>query len=153
MLFRNMHMFNLICMMMAVLSWPAYAEAAENTPVQTAPDTSLEVDHKDALRVYIDPVTGKRTMPPPGAMDQKKSLSKSLAPRTGAKRVLPSSSGLREYNLGPGKGHAIDMRGHFNRMRATVGPHGRVSTQCDRSGGGHAANGATGLVKKNLNHE
>jgi len=83
-----------------------------------------------SLEVYIDPVTGQRSVP-----------SASIAPPTtspaGLKTtVLPAQVAVparnpRVYNLGPGKGRAIDMRGSLHKTEAHIDSTGKASRQCD----------------------
>lgn len=117
-------------MILCLASTAVYAQPEASATAPKADKPAQVNAEKDALRIYIDPVTGKRTMPPPAAKESKPA-SKSLTPPPQRK----------EYNLGPGKGHAIDMRGHLHEMRAIVGKHGRIRWHCDQGAVAHPANG------------
>jgi len=90
---------------------------------------------QQGYRVYIDPATGKRTTPPPG-------VAVPAAPRAVGTAPQP-----KVINLGPGKGVAMDMRGHYQEMRTTVDKQGHVSTRCGPARHAPADHSARGGVQ------
>jgi len=102
------------------------AEAMAHKPSGTKHQAAEPGEHK--MQVYIDPVTGKRTMPPVSspAKGATSPGQKGILPR--ARVSIPPV--YKEYNLGPGKGHAIDMRGHYSRTEAHIRPDGTVEHKC-----------------------
>jgi len=102
------------------------AESMTHKPSGTKHEAAESDEHK--MQVYIDTVTGKRTMPPVSSPVKGATSPgmKSILPR--ARVSIPPV--YKEYNLGPGKGHAIDMRGHYSRTEAHIRPDGTVEHKC-----------------------
>jgi len=119
----NKYLF-LIAVVAGIGAVGTYTGLAGNTDAQEArcakqaqAATTISPTIHQGYRVYIDPATGKRTSPPPGA----------AAPRA---VNAPPQPQPKVVNLGPGKGMAIDMSGHYYEMKATVDKHGHVTNHC-----------------------
>jgi len=108
----------------------AQLEQAAEPMAHKPSGAKLQADESDEhkMQVYIDPVTGKRTMPPVSAPAKgvTSPRQKGMLPR--ARVSIPPV--YKEYNLGPGKGHAIDVRGHYSRTEAHIRPDGTVEHKC-----------------------
>jgi len=104
----------------------AYAGLAEDTDTQkntataqVQADAAVSPGANQGYGVYIDPATGKRTTPPQSTVIP-------TAPRAVA--VTPQA---KVINLGAGKGIAVDMRGHYQEVKAKVDQQGHASTRCE----------------------
>jgi len=120
----------------------AYAGLADNsdalkktTAKQAQTDAIAVPATQQGLKVYIDPTTGKRGMPPQGVVVP----SAPVAPRA-ATTVAP-----KVIDLGSSKGQAIDMRGHYQETIAHVDQNGKLTTHCESGSSQHSQTGGEGV--------
>ena len=105
-----------------VLGMGFTACSAQNEGTNVAKDMNAEapVSQQQGMRVYIDPVTGKPTAPPPGSVVTQ--------PADGG-HLSTSSQGLAEEVV-PGKGVRLNLQGRFqSSTTATVGKDGKLEIE------------------------
>ncbi len=91
----------------------------QNTPSGGVDAAQLPVKEQQGVKIYLDPVTGKPSMPPAGKKPTSSVFSSDAKMNT-------SSRGLIEQSA-PGGGTMVDLQGRFqSSTKATVNKDGSI---------------------------
>lgn len=110
----------------AVLAVPKASLGEPPAPEAGAFGERRDESDSSAMRVYIDPKTGKFAEPPQPTANRRSAPSAVPAP--------PPPAPVPFEGPTEGGGEMIDGRGFQAEMRSIVTPDGKVSTGCDHAG-------------------